>query len=205
MRARVMIEVEWWDFDDLAQLAEQAADDIGFVIESAIEARGDAIVALGTGDTGSAVAQRLARTKLDWTKVTLVPTDGDGEALASVAAKGATLLALDGPDLAEAHSPFDLVMLEASADGAVAGIGMGPAFEAAIAGPRGRKAVSTPAGMTLTKAAFDGARSLMIVGRGAEARAAAERAIEDGPLSRAPIGRILADIEVDADILWSAT
>ena len=55
------------------------------------------------------------------------------------------------------------------------------------------------------KASFEGARSLMIVGRGADARAAAERAIADGPLSRAPLGRILADMEVDADILWSAS
>ncbi|CAA9494282.1 MAG: hypothetical protein AVDCRST_MAG91-710, partial [uncultured Sphingomonadaceae bacterium] len=94
--------------------------------------------------------------------------------------------------------------LEAVEDGRVAGIGAGADYEPAIAGPRGRRAVKTPTGMTLTKAAFEGARSLMIVGRGVEARAAVERAISDGPLSRAPIGRILADIEVDADILWSA-
>ena len=198
-----MIEVEWWEFDDLASLATQAADDIGFVIESAVEARGDAIVALPTGDAGEAIAKRLARAAVDWSKVTVVPTDG-GESLDVLAAKGATLLKLDGPELADAHAPFDLVALEAVADGRVAGIGVGAEYESAIAGPRGRRAVKTPTGMTLTKAAFEGTRSLMIVGRGAEARAAVERAISDGPLSRAPIGRILADIEVDADILWSA-
>lgn len=200
-----MIEVEWWDFDDLASLATQAADDIGFVIESAVEARGDAIVALPTGGTGAAVAARLAKAAIDWPKVTIIPTDGAGEALAPIAAKGATLLALDGPNLADAHTPFDLVVLEAADDGVVGGIGAGLDFEAAIAGPRGRKATKVPTGMTLTKAAFEGTRSLIIVGRGAEARAAVERAIEDGPLSRAPVGRILADLEVDADILWSAS
>jgi len=199
-----MIEVEWWDFDDLASLATQAADDIGFVIDSAVEARGDAIVALPTGEAGVAIAVGLAKSPSDWSKVTLVPTDGDGQALGPLVAKGATVLALDSAKLAEAHAPFDLVVLEARDDGAVAGIDAGPAFEPAITGPRGRKAVKTPAGMTLTKAAFEGTRSLMIVGRGGEARAAVERAIEDGPLSRAPVGRILADIEVDADILWSA-
>lgn len=199
-----MIDVEWWDFDDLKSLAAQAADDIGFVIDSALEARGDAIVALPTGETGKAIAAGLAKHKAEWSKVTLVPTDGDGQALAPVAAKGAQLLLLDDPRLADAHSPFDLVVLEARGAGEVAGIGAGPDFEAAIAGPRGRKAVKTPAGLTLTKAAFEGTRSLMIVGRGPDARAAVERAIEDGPLSRAPVGRILADIEVDADILWSA-
>ncbi len=200
-----MIEVEWWEFDDLASLATQAADDIGFVIDSAIEARGDAIVALPTGEVGAAIAAKLARSGSDWSKVTVVPTDGAGEALAGVAAKGPAVLALDGAELADAHAPFDLVVLEAAGEGRVAGIGTGPEFEAAITGPRGRRAVKTPVGMTLTKAAFEGTRSLMIVGRGAEARAAVERAIEDGPLSRAPVGRILADIEVDADILWSAS
>lgn len=199
-----MIEVEWWEFDDLASLATQAADDIAFVLESAIEARGDAVAALATGATGAAIAERLGRTKLDWSKVTLVPTDGAGAALAPLARKGAALVALDSPGLGEAPAPFDLVVLEVSADGKAAGIGSGSEYEAAISGPRGRKAVATPSGMTLTKAAFEGTRSLMVVGRGAEARAAVERAIEDGPLSRAPIGRILADIEVDADILWSA-
>jgi len=200
-----MIEVEWWDFDDLASLASQAADDIGFVIASALEARGDAIVALPTGPTGAAVAGELAGTKTDWSKVTIVPTDGAGDALSRIVAKGARLIALDGAGLADAASPFDLVVLEARDDGAVAGIGSGPAYEPAISGPRGRRAVATPEGMTLTKAAFEGTRSLMIVGRGSTGRAAAERAIEDGPLSRAPIGRILADMEVDADILWSAS
>ncbi len=199
-----MIEVEWWDFEDLASLAGQAADDIGFVIASALEARGDAIVALPTGSTGASVANELAGTETDWAKVTIVPTDGAGDALAPLVARGATLIALDGSELANAASPFDLVVLEARDDGAVAGMGNGPAYEAAIAGPRGRRAVSTPNGMTLTKAAFEGTRSLMIVGRGPVGRAAAERAIEDGPLSRAPIGRILADMDVDADILWSA-
>lgn len=199
-----MIEVEWWDFDDLRSLATQAADDIGFVIESAAEARGDAFVALPTGEAGAAIAAALAKSKTDWSKVTIVPTNGDARALAPIAARGAAVLTLDGAELAEAQAPFDLVVLEAGPDGVVAGIGSGPEFEPAVAGPRGRKAVKAGGGLTLTKAAFEGTRSLMIVGRGGEARAAVERAIEDGPLSRAPVGRILADIEVDADILWSA-
>lgn len=199
-----MIEVEWWDFDDLGSLASQAADDIGFVIDSAIEARGDAIVALPVGDAGALIARALAASDTDWSKVSIVPTDGSDGVLSSLVDKGATLVALDAPSLADARTPFDLAVLEARDDGAVAGIGNGPDYEAAISGPRGRKAVATPNGMTLTKAALEGTRSLMIVGRGSAGREAAERAIEDGPLSRAPIGRILADMDVDADILWSA-
>ena len=199
-----MIEAEWWEFDTLTSLAAQAADDIGFVIESAVEARGDAIVALPVGPVGAAVAARLAQAALAWDKVTVVPTDGTGDPLGGLRAKGAALLALQGPELADAHAPFDLVVLEASGEAGVAGIAPGAESEPAITGPRGRRAAVLPGGPTLTKAAFEGARSLLIVGRGAEARAAAERAISDGPLSRAPLGRILSDMEVDADILWSA-
>ena len=45
-------------------------------IDSAVEARGDAIVALATGPTGAAIAAGLAKSACDWSKVTLVPTDG---------------------------------------------------------------------------------------------------------------------------------
>jgi 6-phosphogluconolactonase len=48
------------------------------------------------------------------------------------------------------------------------------------------------------------ARAVMIVLSGAEKRAMLEKAIEDGPLSRAPIGRLLADLDVPIDIFWSA-
>ena len=40
-----MDEIEWWEFESRAEMAEQVAGDIGFVIESAIEAHGDARVA----------------------------------------------------------------------------------------------------------------------------------------------------------------
>ena len=46
-----MDEIEWWDFDSAAEMAEQAAGDIGFVVESAIEAHGDARLAL-PGESG---------------------------------------------------------------------------------------------------------------------------------------------------------
>lgn len=199
-----MIETEWWEFDTLASLAVQAADDIGFVIESAVEARGDAIVALPVGPVGIAIAARLAKAALAWDKVSVVPTNGGGDPLRPLTVKGAITLSLDGAEFADAHAPFDLVVLEATEEGGVAGMDAGPQSEPAISGPRGRRVVVLPNGPTLTKAAFEGARSLMIVGQGAGSREAAERAISDGPLSRAPLGRILSDMEVDADILWSA-
>ena len=41
-----MIEVEWWEYDDAAEMAEAVAGDAQFLIESALDARGDAVVAL---------------------------------------------------------------------------------------------------------------------------------------------------------------
>ena len=48
-----MDEIEWWEFDSARELAEQAAGDIGFVTESAIEAHGGARLAL-PGEDGLA-------------------------------------------------------------------------------------------------------------------------------------------------------
>lgn len=71
-----MDEIEWWEFDTASELAEQAAGDIAFVIESAIEAHGEARLALAGGTTPEPIFKALAKTKgIDWSKVTLIPTD----------------------------------------------------------------------------------------------------------------------------------
>ena len=44
-------EIEWWDYDDAAEMADAVAGDIQFVIESAIDARGAAVIALAGGKT----------------------------------------------------------------------------------------------------------------------------------------------------------
>src|SRR3954466_6523654 len=70
-----MDEIEWWEFDSAKELAEQAAGDIGFVIESALEAHGDARVALPGEDGLAPVFSALAKSKgFDWSKVSLLPT-----------------------------------------------------------------------------------------------------------------------------------
>src|SRR3954453_17702479 len=70
-----MDEIEWWEFDNAKELAEQAAGDIGFVIESAVEAHGDARLALPGEDGLAPVFSALAKGKgFDWSKVSLLPT-----------------------------------------------------------------------------------------------------------------------------------
>ncbi|MDB5716026.1 MAG: 6-phosphogluconolactonase, partial [Sphingomonadales bacterium] len=43
------IEAEWWDYDSAEELAEAVAGDVGFIIDSALEARGSALIALPGG------------------------------------------------------------------------------------------------------------------------------------------------------------
>ena len=54
-----MIEAEFWDYDSAEEMAAAVAGDVGFIIESAIEARGNALIALPGGSTpGAAFADR---------------------------------------------------------------------------------------------------------------------------------------------------
>src|SRR4249919_2873881 len=71
----MMIEAEWWDYDDAAELVDAVAGDIGFIIESALDARGEALIALPGGKTPLPIFARLVEAKLNWKKVTIIPTD----------------------------------------------------------------------------------------------------------------------------------
>ena len=236
-----MDEVEWWEFDTPAEMAEQVAGDIGFVIQSAIEAHGSARVALPGGNTPDPIYKALLREKgIAWPKVTLVPSDdrlvpatdplsNQGKLAGFFAAKGATIVPLvengaagdyreagrrADARLAELQWPLDLICLGMAEDGHTASIFPGPDFEAAVAGPKSRRAVGVrPDPMptnapvervTLTAAAIASARTVMIVISGAEKKRVLEQAIKEGPLSKLPIGRVLADLDAAIDIYWSA-
>jgi 6-phosphogluconolactonase len=54
-------EIEWWDYDDAAEMAQAVAGDVQFIIESAIDARGAAVIALPGGNTPKPIYEILTK------------------------------------------------------------------------------------------------------------------------------------------------
>jgi 6-phosphogluconolactonase len=226
-----MIEAEWWDYDSPDEMAEAVAGDVGFIIESALDARGSAMLALPATETALAIYPKLADAAVKWKQVTIVPTDDlivgvDNErskarALAQLfLPKGARVVPIVTPlddyrlagnsadaRLQDLPWPPDLVWLSVGEDGSAAGIAAGPDLQDALDAPKARRAVgvkpeSGEAHVTLTRASILSARTIMIALQGQAKRDMLEQAIADGQSSRLPIGRVLAEAEQPIDIHW---
>jgi 6-phosphogluconolactonase len=160
-----MIEAEWWDYDSLDELADAVVGDVGFIVESAVDARGASLVAVPGGKTGPAIFPKLAARKLPWKRVTVIPTDDRlvpmndersnvraiGKAFIPAGARVVPIateisdykLAGNSADarLQDLPWPPDLVWLGMGADGHTASIFAGPDLQTALDAPKARRAV----------------------------------------------------------------
>jgi 6-phosphogluconolactonase len=161
-----MIEAEWWEYDSLDDLADAVSGDVGFIIQSAVDARDASLIAIPGGKTGPAVYRKLAQHKLPWKKLTIIPTDDrlvavDSE-LSNVREIARSFLPLGArvvPLTSEAADdyrlagnaadarlqdlswPPDLVWLGMGLDGHTASIFAGPDLRSALDAPKARRAV----------------------------------------------------------------
>lgn len=211
--------IEWHNYAQEEEMAERLADAVARSLETALKTKASALAVVPGGRTPGPVLDQLAARPLDWSRITLMPTDerdvppdhplsNFGPLSARFRPLGAQVLPLRAAS--DLSWPPDVAWLGMGNDGHVASIFPGPDLEKALAGPE-RVIPVRPDPMppeapvtrlTLSGSALLAAPLLHIAIRGREKRGLLEVALAEAGQSRYPVGRLLARATVPVHIHW---
>ena len=219
-----MTELELWEAESRDEFAASVAGDVGFIIDSALEARREALVALPWADFLEPAWEKLAAQSRDWRHVTIVPTD---DALVSVEdersrtvkfarlfmPKGARVLPLanENEDLSLAGGaanarlsdlgwPLDLVLLAIDEGDESAGFVRGEGLDRIIASEEDIRAtaVETQDGPVAAVSAHTVAKARTVMIAATKTARGVLDALATGEKA-SPIGRVLEKVTVPVD------
>nr|WP_255536432.1 6-phosphogluconolactonase [Pacificimonas pallii] len=214
-----------WESESADEFAAAVAGDISFIIDQALDARREAIVALPVEDFLLPAYALVAEGKRNWRHVIIVPSydaliavDDPKSKVATLArifmAKGARVLPLGSENadyrmagaaadarLQDLGWPFDLVLLTMSDEGDVSGLVQGPDLDEALTADDDRRAYGMAADdgeahVTISRKTIVSARTLMFALQGASQSSEVATAVEGGD---SPAAKLLAGVTVPID------
>jgi 6-phosphogluconolactonase len=217
----------WRAYTSRAELTREVCALLQDALSSAIERDGVAYAALSGGLTPGPIYDRLAQAELEWSKVTLLPTDERLAPLDHAArndrmiarafkrglAEEAQFVSLEDTAAIAAMPAFDVVLLGMGADGHFASIfphseGSAEAMNldtqasAVKVVPDPLPAEAPFVRLTLTLARLINARRVILLITGADKRKIAQDALEPGDRLDPPVRGLFAAAHVE--VHWSA-
>ncbi|MEE4293852.1 MAG: 6-phosphogluconolactonase [Xanthomonadales bacterium] len=211
---------EFRAFENREIAALTLAAELGEILESAIEARRAAALVVSGGTTPAPMFRQLRERLLDWSRVTIVPSDERDvpldhpdrnermirEELLQGPASGATLCSLIPPGSLPAH--FDATVLGMGEDGHTASLfPQSPDLSAALASTEPLEYLQAPQlearRISLTPKALLASSQICLLIFGEEKRRVIEAALQPGPVSQYPVRVVLQQDSVPVTIFWA--